>query len=159
MRIRGIRSPVRWRTLCGVLAVACIAPATLTFAAAPASAYVRITEHCILRAYEPLPFEDGEFQYAGAVDCRGQGEYWTEVEVCAEVQNTVSGLWYRITGSCQISGPSFREYNEDAGDHDGICGVNYRTWDRGEVFHGDKAKREGSWGGATYMSSAVKNVC
>lgn len=159
MLIRGIRLPVRWRTACAVLAVACVAPATLALAATPASAYVRINEHCILRAYEPLPFGSGTFLYAGAVDCRGQGEYWTEVEVCAEVQNTVSGDWYKITGSCRIDGPHYLEYNEEAGEHAGICGVNYRTWDRGEVWHGGRSKQEGSWGSATYRSSAVKDAC
>lgn len=158
MKMRGIR-PLQWRTVCAISAVVCAAPGTLALAATPASAYVRINEHCILRAYEPEPYGNGTFLYRGAVDCRGQGEFWAEVEVCAEVQNTVSGKWYKVTGSCNIAGPKFREYLEEAGEHTGTCGVNYRTWDRGEVWHGGKSKQEGSWGSATYMSSAVKNVC
>ena len=92
MSIRGSR--LARRVAYCMLGVVCATPATLALAATPVSAYERINEHCILRAYEPIAFGEGNFTYAGEVDCRSYKDVWMEIEVCAEVQNTVNGQWY-----------------------------------------------------------------
>jgi hypothetical protein len=144
------------RTVCSAVVLACALPATLALGASSAGAYVRINELCILRAFEPAGGRD--FVYVGAVDCSGYGNVWTSIEVCAEVQNTVSGQWYLINGSCVADGPTYRALNELGSSHEGLCGVNYRTWDYGAAWHGGGGGPTGEWGHAEYRSSPVK-VC
>jgi hypothetical protein len=146
-----------WRAArCAVL-LTCALPATLALGASAASAYVRINEHCLLRAFEPAG--GSNFIYAGAVDCSAYGNVWTSIEVCAEVQNTGNGVWYQISGSCRSDGPLYRALNELGAEHEGgICGVNYRTWDYGVAWHGGSGGHTSEWGHAEYRSSAVK-VC
>jgi len=150
---------IRRRVTYIVLSVACVIPVALAVAAAPASAYERINEHCILRAYEPVADGYGDFSYTGEVDCREYKSVWMEIEVCAEVQNTESGKFYKISETCKAGGPFFTAFVEEGGVHTGNCGVNYRTWDRGKVWHGSSGKREGEWGSKEYRSSPITNYC
>ena len=146
------------RTVCFAVAAAFTLPATLALGASSASAYVRINEDCILRAFAPEGTGGGGFGYGGAVDCTGFGKVWSTIDVCAEVQNTVSGEWFQIKGSCLSKGPEFTALNELGGGHEGLCGVNYRTWDYGVAWHGGAGGHTGEWGHAEYRSSPVK-VC
>jgi hypothetical protein len=153
--------PSRRRLAYIIVALACVTPASLALAATSASAYKRINEACILRVNEPVPFGDGVFAYGGRVDCSSYGKVWTEGEVCAEVQNTVNGKWYKINGSCRQQGKVFREENEIFPIyHEGDCGVNYRTWDRGRAWHGGESGLGAEWGSQKeYESSSVNNCC
>lgn len=121
---------------CAVVVV-CSCAATLALGVSSASAYERINEACILRAFAPSGAGSGKFVYGGAVDCSGYGNVWTSLEVCAEVQNTTTGTWYQIKNSCVADGPIYRALNELGSVHEGaLCGVNYRTWDYGVAWHG-----------------------
>jgi hypothetical protein len=154
-QVRPARALAR-RAVYFAVVLACTLPATLAVGAASASAYVRINEHCILRAFEPAGGRD--FVYAGAVDCSGYGNVWTSIEVCAEVQNVETGKWYVINGTCLSDGPTYRALNELGDGHEGLCGVNYRTWDYGVAWHGGGGGPTSEWGHAEYRSSPVK-VC
>ncbi len=147
----------RWLTR-SVLSLTCLTAAISAVAPASASAYTRINERCILRVFAPEGTGGGGFGYGGAVDCSGYGNVWTTIDLCAEVQNTVTGKWYVINGSCGAQGPIYRALNELGSGHEGLCGVNYRTWDYGVAWHGGGGGPTTEWGHAEYRSSAVK-VC
>lgn len=138
-------------------AIVCAMPATLALSATPASAYKRINEKCILRVYEPVSFGEPTMVYGGEVDCEANGPTWSEVEACLEVQNTVTGKWYVVTGTCKAR-LAYETFNPIELEHTGDCGVNYRTHDYGEAWHGGASKREGQWGSIVEeISSPIKD--
>jgi hypothetical protein len=156
-KVRHARALAR-RTVYFAVVLACALPATLALGASSASAYVRINENCILRAFAPEGTGGGGFGYGGAVDCTGYGKVWSTIDLCAEVQNVETGKWYLINGSCHSKGPEFTALNELGEGHEGLCGVNYRTWDYGAAWHGGGSGPTSEWGHAEYRSSPVK-VC
>ena len=158
---RGSKRSIRRKVVYCAIGAVCALPTYLTLGAPTANAYKTINEHCILRVEQPNPFGDGVFEYGGAVDCTGYGAVWSSLEVCAEVQNTETGKWYTINGTCLVdSKPVFTSYNPITELHDGVCGVNYRTWDFGAVWHGTEASGPTSeWGDKEYTSSVVNNAC
>jgi hypothetical protein len=150
----------RGRVAMFAAAIACAMPATLALSATPASAYKTINEKCILRVFEPenIFFGEPTMVYGGEVDCEANGSTWSEVEACLEVQNTETGKWYVVSGTCKHR-LAYETFNPIEGEHVGLCGVNYRAHSYGEVWHGGAAGREGEWGTARQETSSVFKDC
>lgn len=134
------------RLLVGVLLAVGSCLGLLVVGVATASAYTRIDNACILRAYQPFtsgtPGTPG-YTVSGEVDCGSLPLAYENIEVCPQVYNN-NGNWY-FTGTCGYRTTNYQTTDYLAVGEGGVCDHVYRSWDQGNDSYSSNT--------ATYHSS------